>query len=272
MKIDGYFNRIIDAVQASIYWKDLSGVYVGCNKYTLEMAGLYDRTDFLGKTDYELPWKEIADALKEIDQRVITTQSVLTLEETPVLANNRKVTFLTTKTPLYDEHNELCGIIGISVDITERKKMEEELLAAKEKAESANIAKTNLTRNLDHSILTPFSGVYSLLEVLEKQETDPEKKEYLHMAHLSAKELLELCQHMLDSMRVTSNDDPVLEMKVDLKELLESIIKLDYPAAHNKHLELIFHYPSDLPTVFLTDAYRLKRIVMNLVDNAIKFT
>src|SRR3990167_4860207 len=268
--------NIIAMMPEHVYWIDKEGKYLGCNDIQAKSAGLRFREEIVGLANKDLPWNSRQGALPEeidkINQQVMITKKPSILEEPAILADGSKAVFISSKVPLINEDNEPYGMVGISVDITQQKKNEEELRTAKEKAESAIIAKTNFTRNMDHSILTPFSGVYGLLEQMEKEETDPVKKEELHVAYLSAKELLTLCQHMLDSMRITSNEDPILEMKLDLKKLLEGLVDLEKAAVHAKNLELLLDYSDDLPTIFLSDAYRLKRIMMNLVDNAIKFT
>lgn len=257
-----------------IYWKNLNSEYMVFNRNVVALAGL-TREELKGKKDEELNWgKEASESFKKDDQEVIEKGSVQTTDyQIPIKrADGNWMIVHTEKTRFFDREGNIKGILGIAIDVTDQKLLTTQLREEKERAESAVIAKTNFTRNMDHSILTPFSGVYGLLEQMEKEETDPVKKEELHVAYLSAKELLTLCQHMLDSMRITSNEDPILEMKLDLKKLLEGLVDLEKAAVHAKNLELLLDYPDDLPTIFLSDAYRLKRIMMNLVDNAIKFT
>ena len=90
---------IIDAVDASIYWKDLDGRYLGCNRYMLNMAGMLHRTDIIGKKDCELPWHDIAEKLEDIDKTVLRTGS-FEGEEFPTIANKTKKTYQTKKTRL----------------------------------------------------------------------------------------------------------------------------------------------------------------------------
>lgn len=113
-------NAIIDAINSSIYWKDLNGVYLGCNKYLLNIAGLNNREDIIGKNDHELPWKENADRLIETDEIAIKT-GYFYGEQVATMANGKAEIFLTTKTQLVDGKGKLIGIIGSSIVITPQK-------------------------------------------------------------------------------------------------------------------------------------------------------
>jgi PAS domain S-box-containing protein len=116
--------KIIDIVNASIYWKDLDGYYLGCNKYVLTMAGLQERSELIGKTDYDLAWKDEAPKLRAIDESV-AIKGVYIGEESFPIANGEVKTYLTTKKQMLDSEGKVMGIIGTSLDITSQKKKEE---------------------------------------------------------------------------------------------------------------------------------------------------
>ena len=255
---------IIDNVDASIYWKDTEGHYLGCNKYMLKMAGIQDRSEIIGKKDCQLFWHDISNELEKIDKSVLLTGKYEG-EETPVTANNDRRTFHTTKTILFDDKNNVIGIIGISVDITELKK-------AKEAAEAANQAKSEFLRNMEHQLRTPFSGVYSMVELLASDETDLKKKELLEITYQSAKEFLELLNDIIDFSRNQTESTIVLDKKFDLQELIKKAITMQRAAATAKHLKLIQKYPANIPSIWISDPKRIQRIILNLLSNAIKFS
>lgn len=113
---------------ASIYWKNLAGAYLGCNKYMLNMAGLESIDQIIGKTDFEMPWQKQAPKIRELDQLVISDGKTYEFEESPTLHNGLIQTFLSSKTPLLDKNNEIIGIIGVSIDITEKKESQQILI------------------------------------------------------------------------------------------------------------------------------------------------
>lgn len=264
--------EIINAVRGSIYWKDTKGRYLGCNKYMLRMAGLSKLSEIIGKRDAELPWKAIANELFQTDQKIIQDKSTLEIEESPTLFNQKQKIFLTTKTPLFDDSNNIIGVIGISMDITARKEAEEELKVAKEIAETASQAKTEFLRNMRHDLRTPFSGILSMAQLLEADETDPIKKGHLKDIAESAEALLNHLNEILEFVEVESGQVPIIEKAFDIYEAVEEVYRIMLPSASQKQLNFKLTIDKKLPRHLVGDAVRMQRILINLITNAIKFT
>ena len=124
MKLD---YTIIDAIDSvCIYWKDLEGRILGCNKYLYQMAGLLERSDVIGKTDFELPWRSEAHKIRELDQAVVRDNKCYQMQENVLMEDGSIIIFLTSKTPLV-KNNKIIGIVGVSINITERVKLEQKL-------------------------------------------------------------------------------------------------------------------------------------------------
>ncbi len=122
-----YITDILSAMPEHIYWKDRDGVILGCNDEQAKSAGL-SVSEIIGKTDYEMPWRDRADSIQAVDQEVMNFKETVVVEEVSRLSNGEERIFLSKKVPLYDrDHIEVIGVAGISVDITERKSIEEEL-------------------------------------------------------------------------------------------------------------------------------------------------
>jgi PAS domain S-box-containing protein len=149
------FYKIIDAVSASIYWKNKDCEYLGCNKYMLKMAGIESLSDLIGKSDYDMPWRGIADKLLAIDQDVIFNKKTVEIEEVPTLGNNQVRVFYTTKTPLLNDDGEVIGLIGVSVDITDLKNTQSKLKIAEERLAGM----TSIGANVAHELRTPLTAV-----------------------------------------------------------------------------------------------------------------
>lgn len=266
--------NVLENLPGSIYWKDQHGVYLGVNCFSTEKMRSINLSwqDIVGKTDYDLFPKEVADAYRQNDLEIMTTGYESSLEETVTLPTGENLIQLSSKRPLRDEQGNIVGIIGNTVDITHLKKVEAELREAKEKAEVANQLKTAFIRDMEHDIRTPFSGIYSITKYLYEQETELTKKEFLGHLARAAKELLDYCNAILDFSRIESGILPLIEKKFDLHKLLDSVMAIEKPAAQFKKLELLFERSSDLPQIVLGDQYRLHRILINLLSNSIKFT
>ncbi len=196
----------------------------------------------------------------------------LVRQHTTALPNGEKIIQLSSKIPLRDEKGNIIGVIGNTVDITALKKIETELREAKEKLEKANSIKTEFIRNMEHDIRTPFSGVWGITNVLWQRETEPEKKELLGDVTNCTKELLDYCNGILDYAKIEQGNLPLLEKKFNIHKLIDSVITIETPPAKYKKLNLTLEYDENLPIILVGDQYRLQRILINLVSNAIKFT
>jgi signal transduction histidine kinase len=125
---------------------------------------------------------------------------------------------------------------------------------------------------MEHDIRTPVSGLFAVTNVLMKQETDPDKKEMLEVVAMASKEILDYANSILNFSKIESESVPVLQKKFVLKKIIESVINLEATTAMHKKLEFRIDFPENLPQVLIGDAYRLKRILINLMSNALKFT
>lgn len=122
--LDNNIYQIIDLVNASIYWKDINGYYLGCNQFVLKMAGLSRREDIIGKTDYDLVWKDLAPEFKKIDDLVLKTGRYEGEERIIFVNESMERVFKSVKNQLVDSHGNVVGIIGTSIEFTAEKEAE----------------------------------------------------------------------------------------------------------------------------------------------------
>lgn len=266
---------VVDHMPGYIYWKDRESHYIGCNDNLVRASGLSHRSELLGKTDYDFSWgKKNARQFIDDDQKVMRDRAIHTTEyELPIMRDDgRKLMVRTDKMPLINKNNEVIGVLAIAIDITDQKMLEEKLIQEKAHVELLSQAKTEFMRNMEHDIRTPFSGICTLANGLYEQEQDPEKKDYLFMVAQSANELLEYCNNIVDFSRLESGVLPAIHKKFAIHALLESIVKMELPAAQAKGLALTLVSDPAIPAILLGDPYRLQRILINLMGNAIKFT
>lgn len=266
--------NIIDNLPGHVYWKNKDSVYQGCNLAQAKSAGLTSQNEIIGKTDYQMPWSNEADILRESDLMVMNSRETLTREEASKLANSDQVSmFLSKKTPLFDESGDVVGILGISFDITDRKKMEEELHLAKEAAEAASHAKTEFIANMGHDIRTPLTGIIGMSHILEEEASLPDEKEHANMINTSGEQLLGLLNGVLDLITVdASTEDTVLHESFDVRKIINDLIELEHPAIAARQLDIKSHVDESIPNYVVGDKMKLHRILLNLIGNAIKFT
>ncbi|MCD6045013.1 MAG: Histidine kinase [Gammaproteobacteria bacterium] len=270
--IESTLSNIVADMPGHVYWKNREGVYLGCNDRQAKSLGFNSGKGVIGKTDFDLSWgSSIAENFRENDLLVMNTQCMHTVEEDTTI-DGVKRTMLSQKTPLKDNKGNIVGVLGISIEITRLKNIQEELVRAKEKAEAANKAKTEFVQNMQHDIRTPCAGLWGVLNILAKAEEDHNKKEALDMAAAASKKLLELCNEAVEFGDLSSNVRPVLEKALNIRELAESIVELNKPAAFAKDLLIHFKVDASIPAQILCDEFRLSRILVNLMGNALKFT
>lgn len=266
--------NIIEQLPGKIYWKDKDGTNIGCNTNNWKDNGYTSLSNFIGKTDHDLFDKEAADQFRLIDEEVMRTGSTKIVEEFSVTPGNNKQIYLSCKKPLRDKANNIVGIIGTSLDITERKQQEVTLLETKQELETVAQLQTNLVKNIEHDLRNPLLSIFSLLSIIASDEVDLDKKDTLQEISKCAKELLNYCESIVDFFRLTtiSSAPPMQIERFILRDVIDSIVAIEIVAAKNKNIAFKLHYDEKLPACIKGDHYRLKRILVNLISNAIKFT
>lgn len=166
-------------------------------------------------------------------------------------------------------HTRLISIIH---DITQRKRDEEILAAAKTTAEQANRAKSEFVANISHEVRTPLSGLMGMLQLLLTTPLNCEQKGYINTALKSSKNLLQVLNDVLDFSKIEAGKLTLTDNSFDVSELLGQCVDLFRHQAAAKGLTLIPELSSPLKGCCIGDEMRIRQILLNLIGNAIKFT
>jgi len=174
--------------------------------------------------------------------------------------------------PLLDETGAITHYLAVKEDVTEKRKILEELTAARDTAEAATMAKSQFLATMSHEIRTPMNGVIGMAGLLLETELSDEQRGYAEIVNRSGENLLSLINDILDFSKIEAGRLDIEILNFDLRITLEDIVEMLTFRAQDAGLELICHIDPAVPTHLKGDPGRLRQIITNLAGNAIKFT
>ncbi len=263
---------LMDNVPDYIYFKDVNSKYIRANK---AMASFFktDVKNIIGKTDVDFLSKTAADITYKQDVFVINKGKVLIneVEKLQDLDGNT-IWISTTKVPIKDENSQIIGLVGVSRDVTMLELTKQHFEIAKIKAEEANEAKSLFLANMSHEIRTPMNGIIGMADIMSKSNLDSSQKEYLDIIMKSGQTLLSLINNILDFSKIESGKMELETVPINIRSVIEEVADIHVVQATSKSVDLLTYIDPEIPEFVGGDYVRLKQIITNLVNNAIKFT
>ncbi|MBF0357234.1 MAG: response regulator [Magnetococcales bacterium] len=392
---------VLDTIPVQVFWKDIQGQFLGCNKLFAASAGYKNAHEIIGKTDFDMPWKEYARNFKQNDMIVLSSGSaILNYEVQKSTSDGKQIWLETSKIPLPGFEGEIIGILGVHADITERKNAEqqaknlvcelnfqkssldehaivstsdvrgnityvndkfvkisgytrEELIGnnhrmvksnehskefyknmwqtitsgkpwhgevknlskngdsywvrativpflndrgkpfkyvsirtdvtpmknletslqiAKEEAEAAGRAKSDFLANMSHEIRTPMNAIIGLSHLCLQTTLTTRQKDYISKVNSSATSLLRIINDILDFSKIDAGKLDMESIDFTLEEVLGNASAMISIKAQEKNLEFLMETDKEIPPCLVGDPLRLGQILINLANNAVKFT
>ena len=266
--------RIIEAARDAIIMTDADGLVTFWNPAAEGLLG-YSAAEALGRDVHGLlaarRYGEVGlDAFAEFSA---TGQGDIPANSRDLLARRKDGSEIAVSLSLaaLDMQGRWHGV-GILRDVTARRRVETQLVEAKQLAEAASRAKSEFLANMSHGIRTPLNGILGMLELLKVTEPSSEQSEYILAAIKSCGRLTRLLADILDISRIEAGRMSFVAGPLHTADLPPAILDLFRPACREKKLDLSCTLAPDMPPVVLGDEARVLQILFNLVGNAIKFT
>ena len=267
---------IFDASPVAIVTLNADGQFVTASERAREILGL--APDAVLERAFNDPLWRITDPdghpIPDEDlpfYRVMATgQRLSDIEHTIEWPDGTRRLLSVSGAPLSSPEGAPEGAVFILIDITERRQHEQELMAAKERAEAMNRLKNAFLANMSHELRTPLTSIIGFADVLSSQLDDSEG-ELIQLIRQSGKRLEETLTSILDLAELESEAIRLDPHMVDLAETVRSAVDRHRPTAHEKGLDVSLDVP-DAPVNTVLDARTMQRIVSHLVSNAVKFT
>ncbi|MFW5872098.1 MAG: PAS domain-containing sensor histidine kinase, partial [bacterium] len=269
-----FLKILMDTIPNPIFFKDIKGRYLGCNKAFETVFGT-SQEKLVGKTVWDFVTKEEAGKHFLKDQQLIHSPGVIEYEIKHNSMNQRKERiYLFSKATFQDFKGEVGGIVGVLVDITERKQVEFKINKAKQLAETANQMKSAFLANVSHELRTPMHGILSFSRFgVKKCETAQREKlkEFFTQINESGTNLMLLLNDLLDLSKLESNKVNFEFMEMEVEPLVASL-KSEFEALlSERNIELRIDYELEIHRLKI-DRSKMLQVFRNLLSNAIKFS
>jgi PAS domain S-box-containing protein len=268
-----FLSQVVNAIQNPVFVKDEQFRFVYVNDAFGALLGR-SPAELIGRTDYDVVPPDQAAFFQSIDAKVLANGEPHETEESLSRPGGAEYWILTRKSIL-----EVPGgdryVVGVISDITQRKRMENDLRAAMVQAEEANRAKSQFLANMSHELRTPLNAVIGFSEIIKDERFgalgEVRYRDYAEDIHRSGVHLLQLINDILDLTKIEAGKHEVHAAPCDLARAIAEGVRLVRDLANHNGLTLR-HSPEDGLPLLLADERALRQVIVNLLSNAVKFT
>ncbi len=267
------FKGLLESAPDSLILVDATGTIAFVNKQVENVLG-YQTEELVGnKIDLLLP-PELRESHPQMLSEYFNAPSVRAMgagrDLTAVMKNGESLSVEISLSPIETAEGTL--VLAAIRDITARKALELELIDAKDKAESATQAKSDFLANMSHEIRTPMNAIIGMSQLALNTELNPKQANYIDKVNRSAESLLGIINDILDFSKIEAGKFDIEHIDFRLEDVFDNLANLVGLKAEEKNLELMFNIPESVPTALIGDPLRIGQVLINLGNNAVKFT
>ncbi len=265
------FRNIIANMKMGLLETDNEDVIMDVNQQFCEMSG-YSREELIGMKSVDLLVGDgfKSEAREKSSSRLKGASSTYPLQVK--LKNGDLRWWLTSGGPNFNDKGKLIGTVGISVDVTDQKKLEHELEIALLKAEESSVAKEAFLANMSHEIRTPLNAIIGIIREFSREVLSPKQSMYIKNATLASQHLLSTLNNILDISKIESGQLALVNRPFNLHEVVVEAISILAPSAQEKMLKISERISQRLAPAYMGDSSRIRQVLLNVINNAIKFT
>lgn len=265
------YKQLVEEAGDIIFRTDPNGLISYMNPIGIHILERSEE-ELLGKHYTELIGKDYRDLSMSLFNDQLQKGELTSYQEFPYQVGFGKSIWFGQNINLLVENKKLKGVQVVARDITERKKFEAELLKAKELAEASEMAKEKFLANMSHEIRTPMNAIYGLANILKDKDLSKEDLESVLAINHSADNLIRIINDILDFSKIESGNVQLEQASFNLKDVISGVQQTLNLEAVEKQVILNTIIEPQVPEVFIGDEGRLRQILLNLINNAIKFT
>jgi len=231
----------------------------------------YDSMEIVGKNIDDLIVPEgMLDEATKFTRDAVTIDNI-SFEARRKHVNGKLIDVRVYTTPVI-VNDYVVAIYSIYEDISLKKKVEQEIINAREEALAATRAKSSFLATVSHEIRTPLNGIIGMTEVMSNTALTQEQQDYLEIVQSSGDTLLVIINDILDLSKMESGNLDIVDKMFNLDKCITSCLDVISSDAENRHIEVILEMDSSVPVIINADEFRIRQVLLNLIANAIKFT
>lgn len=270
-------DKVLETTSDCIFWKDRQRRFVGVNQAFLKFYGFSSDSILIGKTDEDMGWHPDPEPYRRDEMRVLNGESTLLVHGTCIIHGEVR-DILATKAPVYDG-NKIIGLVGSFIDVTEdyRRRKQIERLDGQLKDALKKEKKTNEDLNLfmsrvSHELRTPMNAVIGLSSLGMETDDLNEAIDCLHKINASGEYLLSIINDVLDINKMGGGKFKLHETPCTLTDIVEAVRTIIQPLADKKKIHFHIYTHGVHEDHIICDKVRIEQILVNLLNNAVKFT